>query len=81
MIDTIFNYANIFFQQYTILAVAIILVLLFAAYHKPKESFKLAIFVLIIFCVIYAIDMFGESADLGSKHKQEAIHKTKKVVD
>ena len=81
MFDSLINFAVNFYHEYSIVVIVVGVILLIIAYNKPKESFKFAIFLVIMACVIYAVDLFGESVDVGKKNKDQMIEKTKGLVD
>lgn len=81
MIDSIVSYAVSFYHEYSIVVIVVAVILLIIAYSKPKESFKFCIFLVILACAIYAVDLFGDSVELGSQNKKEMIHKTKGLDD
>lgn len=81
MFDSIIQFAISFYHEYSIVVIVVGVILLIIAYNKPKESFKFAIFLVIMACVIYAVDLFGESVDVGKKNKDQMIEKTKGLAD
>ena len=81
MFDSLINFAVNFYHEYSIVVIVVGVILLIIAYNKPKESFKFAIFLVIMACVIYAVDLFGESVDVVKKNKDQMIEKTKGLVD
>ena len=81
MFDSIVQFAVSFYHEYSIVVIVVGVILLVIAYNKPKESFKFAIFLVIMACVIYAIDLFGDSVDIGTKNKDQMIQKTKGLGD
>lgn len=81
MFDSIIQFAVSFYHEYSIVVIVVGVILLIIAYNKPKESFKFAIFLVIMACVIYAVDLFGESVDVGKKNKDQMIEKTKGLAD
>ncbi len=81
MFDSIVQFAVSFYHEYSIVVIVVGVILLIIAYNKPKESFKFAIFLVIMACVIYAVDLFGESVDVGKQNKDQMIQKTKGLTD
>lgn len=81
MFDSIVQFAVSFYHEYSIVVIVVGVILLIIAYNKPKESFKFAIFLVIMACVIYAVDLFGESVDVGKQNKDQMIQKTKGLAD
>lgn len=79
--DTIWSYAVDFYHDYSIVVLIVAVVLVIAAWQKPKESFKFALFVVVLACALYAIGLFGESIDIGTSNKDRMINKTKGLVD
>ena len=81
MFESIIEFAVSFYHEYSIVVIVVGVILLIIAYNKPKESFKFAIFLVIMACVIYAIDLFGESVDIGTQNKDRMVEKTKGLGD
>ena len=81
MFDNLVQYAVGFYHEYSIVVIVIGVVLLIIAYNKPKASFKFAIFIVIMACVLYAVGLFGKSVDIGTKNKDQIINKTKNLAD
>ncbi len=81
MFDKLINIAVNFYHEYSIVVIIIAVIILIIAYKKPKESFKFAIFIVIMLCVLYAVGLFGESIDLGKKNKGQVVEKAKAVDD
>ena len=81
MFENLVDYAINFYHEYSIVVIVIGVVLLIIAYNKPKESFKFAIFLVIMACVIYAVGLFGKSLDIGKENKSQVIQKTKSLED
>jgi Mn2+/Fe2+ NRAMP family transporter len=81
MIDKITSFAISFYHEYSIIVIIIAVIILIVAYNKPKESFKFAIFLVIMVCVLYAVDLFGGSIDLGKQNKNQMVHKTNNLDD
>ncbi len=81
MFDRLISYFVSFYHEYSIVVIVIGVILLIVAYNKPKESFKFAIFLVIMACVLYAVGLFGDSIGLGQKNKSEAVNKTRQLID
>ena len=81
MFDSLVAYAANFYHEYSIVVIVIGVILLIVAYNKPKESFKFAIFLVVVVCILFAVGLFGESIDIGKKNKDQMIHKTKGLGD
>jgi len=64
-------------NQYPIVAAVLLLVLLFMAYKKPKESFKFALLLLFMAAVFYAIGLFRDTLATGTRNKDRMIQQTK----
>jgi len=79
--ENIQDYAVGFYHEYSIVVYVAAVILVIIAYSKPKESFKFAIFIVIMACVLYAVGLFGESIETGSSNKDRMINKTKGIVD
>jgi cell division protein FtsW (lipid II flippase) len=50
-------------------------------YFKPKEMFKLLVFLLFIIVIFYFITLFAETLNTGSKQKDQMIYKSKGILD
>ena len=61
--------------------IVVAVVLLIVAYNKPKESFKFAIFLVILACALYAVGLFGKSIETGKENKNQMVEKTKGLGD
>ena len=70
-----------FFHTNPIIAVAVGAVVVVLFYFKPKEMFKLVGFCLFMVVVFYFLTIFTGTVSTGSKHKDQMIYKSKKVID
>jgi hypothetical protein len=70
-----------FLHTNPIVAVAIGGVVIVLFYSKPKEMFKLVGFCLFIVVVFYLLTFFAGTLTTGSKHKDQMIYKSKKVIE
>ena len=80
MLEEQLQNALAFLQTNPVIAVAIGAVLLVLFYFKPKEMFKLLAFCLFMIVVFYFITIFAGTVGTGSKHKDQMIYKSKKVL-
>ena len=81
LFDRIANFTVNFYHEYPIAVWVLAVVALVVAWRKPKESFKFAVFLVIMFCVIYAVGLFGETVSTGSRNKQDAVQKSRDLAD
>jgi len=81
MFDQIVAHAINFYHSYPVVVIVVAVILLIVAYNKPKESFKFAIFLVIMACVLYAVGLFGKSIETGKENKNQMIEKTKSLGD
>ncbi len=81
MFENLIAYAVNFYHEYSIVVIVVAVILLIVAYNKPKESFKFAIFLVIMACVLYAVGLFGKSVETGKENKNQMVEKTKSLGD
>jgi hypothetical protein len=62
------------------LAFALAALILALVFYKPREIGKFLIFGLFISVVFYFIILFTETLDIGSKQKDQMIHKSRSVI-
>lgn len=79
--DSLIDYAFRWYHQYPVVAAALAILLLIVAYKKPKGSFKFALLLLCIAAFLYAIGLFMDTLSLGTKGKDQMIHKTRSLDD
>jgi len=79
--DIFANYALSFYSQYPFVVGAIAIALLFMVYKKPKESFKLALLLLFMAAVFYALGLFQETLSSGTQSKNEGLQRSKALDD
>ena len=49
-------------------------------FFRPKEMFKLSLFVLFMFVVFYVMSLLIEATGTGSSQKDKMIHKTREAM-
>ena len=79
MFEKIVSYSVNFYHSYPAVVIVVAVILLIIAYKKPKESFKFAIFLVIMACVLYAVGLFSKSLETGKENKDQMIEKTKRL--
>jgi hypothetical protein len=80
-IETLLAAGITFFQNYTIPAVAIFIVIAVIAFKKPKDFFKLLLVGLAIGVIFYLISFMGESLSTGIEQKDTLTHKSGKNIE
>jgi hypothetical protein len=79
--DSLLNSAFNLVHQYSILAAATGVLLLFIAWKNPKATFKFVIFLLFLSAFFYAVSLFSGVTSLGSKNKDQMINQTGKQLE
>lgn len=69
------------FHQYSLLVTFVGVIVLFIVYKNPKASFKFGIFLLFMAAAFYAVSLFSNVFETGSRNKDQMINKTRKLVD
>lgn len=80
-IETLIAAGITFYQNYTIPAVAILVVTAVIAFKKPKEIFKLLLVGLAIGVIFYLISFMGDSMSTGIEQKDTLTHKSGKNIE
>lgn len=81
LVDRVTDFIVQLYNNYPLVIVAFAAVALVLTWKKPKECFKFAIFLVIMFCVIYAVGLFGDTISTGSRSKEDAVRKTRDMAD
>jgi len=80
-IETLLAAGTTFYQNYTIPAVAILIVIAVLAFKKPKEFFKLLLVGVAIGIIFYLISFMGDSMSTGIEQKDTLTHKSGKNIE
>ena len=80
-IETLIAAGIAFYQNHTIPAVAILVVIAVIAFTKPKEIFKLLLVGLAIGVIFYLISYMGDSMSTGIEQKDALTHKSGKHIE
>lgn len=80
-IETLLAAGIAFYQNYTIPAVAIFVVIAVIAFKKPKDFFKLLLVGLAIGVIFYLISFMGESMSTGIEQKDTLTHKSGENIE
>lgn len=80
-IETLIAAGITFFQNHTIPAVAILVVIAVITFKKPKEIFKLLLVGLAIGVIFYLISFMGDSMSTGIEQKNVLTHKSGEHIE
>jgi hypothetical protein len=75
--DIFADYVLSFYSQYPFMVGAFAIALLFMVYKKPKESFKLALLLLFMAAVFYALGLLQETLSTGTQSTNEGIQRSR----
>ena len=79
--NTLFERCQYYFQNNSIVALAIIAALALFGYLKPKAFFKVLMLALILGGVLYIISLLGESTTTGIQQKDQMMYKSKEILE
>jgi len=77
--DILTNYALSFYSHHPLVVGLIAIALLFMAYKRPKEFFKLALLLLFMTAVFYALGMLQDTLSAGTQSTNDGIERSKSV--
>ncbi len=80
-IETLIAAGIAFYQNHTIPAVAILVVIAVIAFKKPKEIFKLLLVGLAIGVIFYLISFMSDSMSTGIEQKNVLTHKSGENIE